>query len=85
MSLLFCFHPSSLEFTVQFDTGSSDLWVIAPSGTSINLVNTTDIIADETYGAGEATGPISFAELQLGGYTVPSQGACDALITLYVP
>lgn len=62
-------------FTVQFDTGSTDLWVAVPPGSSpIKVTNTTDIQATETYGKGVASGPIQFAAVQLGGYTVPSQG-----------
>lgn len=56
------------------DTGSADLWVIPSVAQDVELVNTTDIVISETYGAGNATGTIQFAELEFAGFTVPSQG-----------
>ena len=60
------------------DTGSSDLWIFQP-GKTLKLTNTTNVIATETYGAGTVEGPVVFAELKLGPYTVPSQGTRSAL------
>ena len=65
---------TSTEITVQVDTGSTDLWVSASSGQNISLVNTTDIVISETYGIGNNTGHIQFAELEFAGFMVPSQG-----------
>ena len=64
----------SAAFTIQIDTGSADLWVFQP-GKTLNLTNTTTVEATESYGSGTVKGPIVFAELQLGPYTIPSQGA----------
>ena len=62
-----------LEFTVQLDTGSTDLWVDG-RGRNIKATNTTGIPGNESYGRGGASGVISFAELKVGEYTVSSQG-----------
>ena len=66
-------HPST-AFVVQFDTGSTDLWV-QTGGIPINILSTTNVSATETYGRGEASGTIDFAEVTVGSYTIPSQGA----------
>lgn len=58
---------------MQLDTGSTDLWVLAPEG-SIKTTNVTDIEAPLAYGTGNLTGHITFADFQLGPYKVPNQG-----------
>ena len=62
-------------FTVQLDTGSTDFWVF-PNGTSLQTTNTTNLNNSLTYGTGTVSGVLEFAEVQLGSYTVPSQGEC---------
>lgn len=61
------------DATVQLDTGSVDFWVYIPD-TPLKLTNKTTIRITERYGIGSASGILSFAELQLGQYTVPNQG-----------
>lgn len=58
-------------FTVQLDSGSSDLWVNTDK--PLKIVNDSGIVAQISYGVGFVEGPIQFAELQLGEYTIPSQ------------
>ena len=62
------------EFTVQLDTGSTDL-VLVPD----KHIDTTVVILDHqpnsTYGTGYMAGPVAFAKLEFGNYTVDSQGA----------
>ena len=56
------------------DTGSSDLWVY-PGDAKIKLnENPLNLTVTEVYGAGFATGPIEFAELEFAGFTVSNQG-----------
>lgn len=62
-----------LDLTLILDTGSSDL-VVVRQGRDIDLVNTTDIPVNETFGIGSAAGNVAFADLQIGDFTVQSQG-----------
>lgn len=66
-----------LDFPVVLDTGSTDLWVYT-GGSGVKLTNTTNLTAELTYGKGRASGPIVFAELELGPYHIPSQGTYNA-------
>ncbi|KAM5543324.1 hypothetical protein V8D89_003198 [Ganoderma adspersum] len=61
------------EFTVQLDTGSTDLWVDG-LGRNITLTNSTNISVNETYGIGSVFGNIAFTGVRLGDFYVPSQG-----------
>ena len=67
--------PHYTEFTVQLDTGSTDL-VLFPD----LPIKTTSVVKDsqinDTYGTGWFAGPIAVAKLEFGGYTVESQGMC---------
>ncbi|TBU55658.1 acid protease [Dichomitus squalens] len=65
------------DFTVQLDTGSTDLWVDA-RGRNVKLTNSTTITANETYGQGSASGTINYAELTVGDYVVASQAFVKA-------
>lgn len=65
-----------LDFSVVLDTGSSDLWVIADG--PLSLTNDSGLGTALAFGRGAIEGPIQFAELQVGEYVVPSQGACHA-------
>ncbi|PBK75119.1 acid protease [Armillaria solidipes] len=56
-------------FTVQIDTGSSDLWVAGNITDSIDTGKTSEVI----YVVGEAGGPVKLSTLQLAGYTVQDQ------------
>ncbi|VDC02008.1 unnamed protein product [Peniophora sp. CBMAI 1063] len=59
-------------FTVQLDTGSTDL-VLMPD----KHIETTAVILDHqpnsTYGTGYMAGPVAFAKLEFGNYSVDSQ------------
>ncbi|KAK0441623.1 aspartic peptidase domain-containing protein [Armillaria borealis] len=56
-------------FTVQIDTGSSDLWVAGNITDSIDTGKSSEVI----YAVGEAGGPVKLSTLQLAGYTVQDQ------------
>lgn len=58
---------------MQLDSGSTDLWVQSP--VALKLTNDSGLVTGVKYGTGEISGPIQFAELKIGEYTIPSQGA----------
>ena len=75
------------QFLVIMDTGSADLWVAGQSCDSSTCLSTTRFDpADSrtyqssgqafaiTYGSGQAKGVIAYDTVQLGGFTVNSQG-----------
>ncbi len=62
-----------LDLTLNLDTGSSDLVVIL-QGRDINLTNSTNVQTGEAFGVGQAIGNVAFADLQLGDFTIQSQG-----------
>ena len=72
----------SEDFTVQLDTGSSDLW-LNTAGRDVQLMNTTELITEEGYGSGGVKGNIAFAELQIGDFTLPSQGKSSGPVSFY--
>ena len=63
----------SAEFRLLLDTGSSDLWVKTPQ-TPLKVLNDSGISTNISYVKGFISGPIQFAEVKLGQYTIPSQG-----------
>jgi hypothetical protein len=65
-----------VEYTVQLDTGSSDLWIQGQS-TSLPNVNQTTMTYNLTYGLGWASGYISYAPVEFAGISVPSQALLD--------
>ncbi|KAI1783153.1 acid protease [Ganoderma leucocontextum] len=60
------------NFTVQLDTGSSDLW-LHTAGRPVQLTNTTNLVTSETYGPHHVEGKIQFADLRIGELTVERQ------------
>lgn len=67
-------------FSVALDTGSSDL-VIYSRGAPLKILNDSGLYANETYGDGTVDfGPVQFAEVQIGEYIIPSQGAHIGLL-----
>ncbi|KAK0504252.1 aspartic peptidase domain-containing protein [Armillaria luteobubalina] len=56
-------------FTVQLDTGSSDLWVAGTVADSID----TGLISAISYAKGGAEGPIKLSTLEFAGHTVQDQ------------
>ncbi|KAI0824072.1 aspartic peptidase domain-containing protein [Trametes gibbosa] len=65
------------NFTVMFDTGSTDLWINSQN-LELMLTNTTDLAITEVYGIGQVDGTLQFAELKIGDYVVPSQAFVNA-------
>jgi hypothetical protein len=61
-----------LAFPIQLDTGSSDVWVKTPF--PLEFMNATNISTNLTFGIGEVSGSIAFADMSLGSHEVPSQG-----------
>ncbi|KZV74770.1 acid protease [Peniophora sp. CONT] len=60
------------QFTVQLDTGSTDL-VLVPDKHIETKVVLQDHQPNSTYGTGWMSGPVAFAELQFGNYSVEYQ------------
>ncbi|EUC66458.1 eukaryotic aspartyl protease [Rhizoctonia solani AG-3 Rhs1AP] len=61
---------AGIEYAVQIDTGSSDLWIRS------NMIvgsQTSDVLGNITYGTGWAAGPISRANVSFAGFDVSSQ------------
>jgi len=72
----------SQEFSVVFDTGSSNLWIPADSCDSsaclshrrfrkTRTTRTSSLVLDMSYGSGSASGVVVNDELVVGGYRVP--------------
>ncbi|KAI8993831.1 aspartic peptidase domain-containing protein [Trametes punicea] len=70
-----------LNLTVQLDTGSSDLWVNI-GNRELNLRGTSSLQTNITFGIGSVQGNISFADLQLGDFTIENQAFLDATQTI---
>ncbi|KZP25231.1 acid protease, partial [Athelia psychrophila] len=58
------------SYSVQVDTGSSDLWVV---DTNVPNAQNTNKSAKVTYAIGEAAGPILLADMEFAGYNIPEQ------------
>ncbi|KAH9045336.1 acid protease [Lactarius pseudohatsudake] len=65
-----------VNYSVQIDTGSSDLWI---KGSTSPLPNTnqTSTTYNLTYGLGWAYGHISYSAVQFAGISVPNQAFLD--------
>ncbi|KAI0365652.1 acid protease [Pilatotrama ljubarskyi] len=61
-----------LNLTVQLDTGSSDL-VVDLSGRQLNVDALSNIQTGTTFGSGNVSGNVGFADLQIGGFVINSQ------------
>ncbi|TCD69512.1 hypothetical protein EIP91_007442 [Steccherinum ochraceum] len=60
-----------VEFPIQLDTGSSDVWVQTPF--PINIAKDTSIPVNLTFGIGQAAGEVAFTDMEMGDYKVESQ------------
>ncbi|KAG2152238.1 aspartic peptidase domain-containing protein [Suillus cothurnatus] len=65
-----------VNYLVQLDTGSSDLWVLN-SPTPVPNANVTSQNCNLTYGMGWAYGSISYVNAEFAGISVPSQAFLD--------
>lgn len=65
-----------VDYLVQLDTGSSDLWV-CNSPTPIPNANITSQNYNLTYGIGWAYGSVSYVKAEFAGVSVPSQAFLD--------
>ncbi|KDQ56689.1 hypothetical protein JAAARDRAFT_36184 [Jaapia argillacea MUCL 33604] len=69
---------NNVPYTVQLDTGSSDLW-IDTTHTDLSGLTNTGIKGGITYGDGDvAQGPIYLAPVQFGDFTVAKQAFISA-------
>ncbi|KAF8272058.1 aspartic peptidase domain-containing protein [Lactarius quietus] len=66
----------SVNYSVQLDTGSSDLWIKGSTSPLPNS-NQTSTALNLTYGIGWAYGQISYSTVQFAGITVPKQAFLD--------
>lgn len=65
-----------VDYRVQLDTGSSDLWIMGSTSPLPNS-NQTSTTYNLTYGIGWAYGHISYSTVQFAGISVPSQAFLD--------
>ncbi|KAF9485360.1 aspartic peptidase A1 [Pholiota conissans] len=68
---------AGVDYPVQLDTGSSDLFIKADT-TPIPNVNETTISYNLTYAIGWASGHVAYAPVEFVGISVPSQAFLDA-------
>ncbi|PCH41241.1 acid protease [Wolfiporia cocos MD-104 SS10] len=66
-----------IEYPVQVDTGSSDLWVKGSSHPIPNVKQETSITYNMTYGIGWAYGNVSYADVEFAGIEVANQAFMD--------
>jgi len=67
----------NVEYAVQLDTGSSDLFI---KGATYPIPNTTEttLTANLTYAIGWASGHVAYAPVEFVGISIPSQALLDA-------
>ncbi|KAI0081845.1 acid protease [Panus rudis PR-1116 ss-1] len=65
-----------IDYPVQLDTGSSDLWIKGPTSPLPNS-NVTSQTYNLTYGIGWANGSIAYAPVEFAGIKIPSQAYLD--------
>lgn len=66
---------SSVEVSLQLDTGSTDLWIYpeAYPGLFANVHNFTDVLVDAVYGKGSVEGFLAVTNLSFAGFDVDDQ------------
>ncbi|KAF9009070.1 aspartic peptidase domain-containing protein [Cyathus striatus] len=67
---------AGVEYPVQLDTGSSDLWIKGDQHPTPNT-NQTDMTYNLTYAIGWAYGNVAYAPVEFIGLSVPSQAFLD--------
>ncbi|KAI0036724.1 aspartic peptidase domain-containing protein [Vararia minispora EC-137] len=70
------FSLTSLDYLIQLDTGSSDLWIQGATHPIPN-VNSTSLTQNLTYGSGWAYGNIAWAPASFAGINVSQQAFLD--------
>ncbi|PFH52720.1 hypothetical protein AMATHDRAFT_1778 [Amanita thiersii Skay4041] len=67
-----------VDYPVQLDTGSSDLWIKGNSTVPLPNVTRTETIYNLTYAVGWAAGYLAYAPIEFAGLSVPQQAFLDA-------
>ncbi|EAU84781.1 hypothetical protein CC1G_00300 [Coprinopsis cinerea okayama7 len=67
-----------VDYSVQLDTGSSDLFIKGPNGSPIPGTEATRLLHNMSYAIGWAAGHIAYAPVTFVGITAPRQAFLDA-------